>query len=383
MRPNEPKVTAYEARESHISRSEWDPRSWSRRIWLILVTIIIIIVVAIVATVVGVRATRNSGNGKDDRYPNYTRLNYTLVDTYSGTSFFDKFDYFNTYDPAGGFVHYVSPGDAKLHNLTYATESTVLIRVDTSVGPGSEPDASTGRFSVRLESKTQYGPGLFLFDVRHTPYGCATWPALWLTDPNNWPTHGEIDIMEAVNQANSGNMVALHTTAGCDMSDIRRSMTGTAGQGDCHNATNSNTGCIVLATSPATYGPAFNAAGGGIVALEWRNEGIRVWVFSRNGAGAQGLTALPAAGETMLQGPDTQTWGPPLADFPATNCDMARHFRNQSIIVNIDLCGYLTEARWADSGCSKQKCTDFVANNPSAFTDAYWEFGGFQVYSAS
>jgi hypothetical protein len=163
--------------------------------------------------------------------------------------------------------------------------------------------------------------------------------------------------MEAVNQATTGNMVALHTTAGCDMSDIRRSMTGTAGQGDCHNATNGNTGCNVLATSsPATYGPDFNAAGGGIVALEWRNEGIRVWVFPRNGGGVgtQGLTALPAAGETtLLQGPDTQTWGPPLADFPATNCDVARHFRNQSIIVNIDLCGYLTEARWADSGCGE------------------------------
>lgn len=28
-------------------------------------------------------------------------------------------------------------------------------------------------------------------------------------------------------------------------------------------------------------------------------------------------------------------------------------------------------------------CTDFVANNPSNFTNAYWEFGSFQVYQAS
>jgi len=66
--------------------------------------------------------------------------------------------------------------------LTYATSDTVIIKVDTTVGPGSEPDASTGRFSVRLESKKQYGPGLFLFDVKHTPYGCGTWPALWLSE---------------------------------------------------------------------------------------------------------------------------------------------------------------------------------------------------------
>jgi hypothetical protein len=67
-------------------------------------------------------------------------------------------------------------------NLTYATESTAVVKVDTTVGPDSEPNASTGRFSVRLESKAQYGPGLFLFDVKHTPYGCGTWPALWLTE---------------------------------------------------------------------------------------------------------------------------------------------------------------------------------------------------------
>ncbi|KAJ4302159.1 hypothetical protein N0V88_002295 [Collariella sp. IMI 366227] len=179
-----------------------------------------------------------------------------------------------------------------MSNLTYATPSTAIIRVDTTVGPGSVPDASTGRFSVRLESKTQYGPGLFLFDVKHTPYGCGTWPALWLTDPNNWPTNGEIDILEATNQATtSGPLVSLHTTSDCSMSDIRRSMTGTAGSEDCYNATNHNSGCGVSGP-PSTYGPDFNARGG----ASWR--------------------------------------------------------------------------------------LNFVANNPSAFMDAYWEFGGFQVYKA-
>ena len=57
-----------------------------------------------------------------------------------------------------------------------------MLRVDTSVGPDSVPDASTGRFSVRVYSKTQYTQGLFIFDVVHTPYGCGTWPALWLAE---------------------------------------------------------------------------------------------------------------------------------------------------------------------------------------------------------
>lgn len=29
------------------------------------------------------------------------------------------------------------------------------------------------------------------------------------------------------------------------------------------------------------------------------------------------------------------------------------------------------------------KCTDYVANNAAAFTDAFWEFGGFSVYNAA
>ncbi|KAK4250711.1 glycoside hydrolase [Corynascus novoguineensis] len=377
MRPTSPVFSTYEMGSYSSYHSRWNPANWTRRIWLIIGTVIVLIAVVIVGAVVGVRATRSSG-GANSSYPDYSKLNYTLIDTYSGTTFFDKFDYFHTWDPAGGFVHYVDPDYAAQYNLTYATASTALIRVDTTVGPDSDPDASTGRFSVRLESKTQYGPGLFLFDVKHTPYGCGTWPALWLTDPNNWPAHGEIDLMEAVNEATTGNLVALHTTAGCTMADVRRDMAGAAGQADCHNATNSNAGCNVRG-QPATYGPDFNTRGGGVVALEWRTEGIRVWVFPR-GADT-GVTTLPVQGDDE-GAPDPSVWGPPLADFPATSCDISSHFRNQSIVVNIDLCGYLTEAVWESSGCSTSKCTDFVANNPSAFKNAYWEFGAFQVYKA-
>jgi hypothetical protein len=67
-------------------------------------------------------------------------------------------------------------------NLTYASSSSAVLKVDTTVGPSSNPNASTGRFSVRVESKRQYESGLFVFDVKHTPYGCGTWPALWLAE---------------------------------------------------------------------------------------------------------------------------------------------------------------------------------------------------------
>jgi len=63
----------------------------------------------------------------------------------------------------------------------------------------------------------------------------------------------------------------------------------------------------------------------------------------------------------------------------------------------IDLCGdAMPEKVWGASGCptpcvgghkcvggwTKTNCTDFVARNPEAFAEAYWEFGEFRVYKA-
>ncbi|TDZ12860.1 putative glycosidase [Colletotrichum spinosum] len=341
----------------------WNPRGWTKRIWAGVGAAIIIIIVIVVAVVV----TQNNKN----RYPDYSKLSYTLSDTYSGEDFFDKFDYFNTYDPTNGMVHYVGRDEAATRNLTYATSDTAVLRVDTAVGPSSTPDASTGRFSVRVESKTQYDKGLFIFDVKHTPYGCASWPALWFSDPNNWPAAGEIDIMEAVNQGTDGNQMTLHTTSGCTM-DVKRKQTGSVLQTDCKNGTNDNAGCGVEAKS-SSYGEVFNKAGGGYMAMEWRDEGIRVWQFARSG--------VPS--DITNKAPDPSSWGEALADFPNTSCDMGSHFSNQSLIINIDVCGDLVEAKYADSGCGGTSCSVFQANNPDAFDTAYWEFGAFQFYSAS
>ncbi|KAK8058678.1 hypothetical protein PG994_009126 [Apiospora phragmitis] len=333
-----------------------------KRVWLI--SAIVLIVAIIVAVVAGVLVS------KANRYPDYAKLNYSLQDTYSGETFFDQFDYFTGYDPAQGFVHYVPKEQALQLNLTHATTESAVMRVDTSVGPGSSPDASTGRFSVRVSSKKQYNSGLFIFDVKHTPFGCGTWPALWLVDETEWPKSGEIDVMEAVNKADNGNQMTLHTSDGCDMS-VKRKMTGEVLHKDCFNETNSNAGCGVQGNE-ASFGASYNAAGGGIMAMEWRNEGIRMWQFGRS--------SIPA--DITAKKPDPSSWGIAAADFPNTGCSMDSHFRNQSIIANIDLCGQFTNAVYAESGCPSN-CSDFVANNPQAFKDAFWEFGAFDVYKAS
>ncbi|CAM1508179.1 Fc.00g050270.m01.CDS01 [Cosmosporella sp. VM-42] len=340
----------------------WNPRYWRKRVWAGVVAAIIIVIIIIIAVAVT--------QSKNNSYPDYTELSYSLKDTYSGESFFDQFDYFTGYDPTSGFVHYVPREQAASLNLTYASSSTAVLKVDTSVGPNDEPNASTGRFSVRVESKTTYENGLFIFDVKHTPYGCGTWPALWLTDRANWPDHGEIDVMEATNQAVDGNQMTLHTTDGCTMNGKRKE-TGKALQKNCNYKKNSNAGCGVE-TEAEGFGTTFNKNGGGVMAMEWRDEGIRMWQFGRD--------SIPT--DISSKNPDPTGWGTALADFPNTDCDIGSHFKNNSIVVNIDLCGELVNALWDDSGCASN-CTDLVANQPDAFTNAFWEFGSFEVYQAS
>lgn len=87
----------------------WKPSTWSKKVWALAAvgTAVVVAIVIAIAVVV----SRN--NAAANAYPNYTQLNYTLKDTYSGESFFDNFDYFNNFDPANGFVHYVPAATAE------------------------------------------------------------------------------------------------------------------------------------------------------------------------------------------------------------------------------------------------------------------------------
>lgn len=160
---------------------------------------------------------------------------------------------------------------------------------------------------------------------------------------------------------------------------VKRKETGDVQHKNCHNTTNDNAGCGVKG-EPDTFGQAFNENGGGIYAMEWRDAGIRVWFFPRSDIPSDIPTDV-----SNTSAPDPSTWGTPFADFPSTDCDISSHFKNHSIIANIDLCG-----DWAGSTTvySKQDqcpglCTDFVATNYTAFDTAYWEWKSWRVYTAN
>lgn len=142
--------------------------------------------------------------------------------------------------------------ELRLLNLTHASSTSAIIRVDTR-----DLNTTTGRRSVRVESKKQYDTGLFIFDVKHTPVGCSTWSMLSMKDRYSWPQNGEIDIVEAGNSAIVRSQVTLHTSDGCSMKRIRREQSGTTITNDCFSGSNNNSGCGVLKPR-ASYGQLFN-----------------------------------------------------------------------------------------------------------------------------
>ncbi|KAJ2929630.1 hypothetical protein H1R20_g7464, partial [Candolleomyces eurysporus] len=294
---------------------------------------------------------------------------YHLRDNVVGGAFFDAFEWQAIEDPTHGRVQYVDQQTARKLNLTYASRNSFVLRADdrTVLNP-----LGPGRASVRIRTKKTYTTHVAVFDLRHIPQGCGTWPAIWETDEVNWPNAGEVDIVEGVNDQ-VPNASTLHTGPGCTMPDSGRTQTGTNGQLDCDAAVNGNTGCGVTYPTLESYGPLFNRNGGGWYAVERNDESIRVWFWPRNSGSVP--PDVRYGGAVVV----TDSWGVPAAHFPNTQCDLRRHFGDHNIIINLTLCGDWAGSVYGQSGCPST-CVDFVNNNPAAFREAYFDFAALRVY---
>ncbi|KAG0703028.1 glycoside hydrolase family 16 protein [Suillus ampliporus] len=313
---------------------------------------------------------------------------YTLNERIVGEDFYSSFNFEAIPDPTNGRVTYVDQATAQMLNLTYATSNTFIMRADdTTVLTSSGP----GRNSVRIRSNNQYTqhvvvyviPHRYLtdswfsisFDMQHMPEGCGTWPAVWETNESNWPAGGEVDIVEGVNNVEP-NQSTLHTSPNCSMPASTTQLGTTVGT-NCDTAANGNAGCGVQLTEDYnSFGPGFNSIDGGWYAMERTNDYINVWFWERYDKFA------PFDATTGAWIIDTSLWGTPAANFPNTDCDLASHFDANNIIINLTFCGDWAgnSAVYSASGCPSD-CVSYVDNNPTAFTNAYFEFSSINVYT--
>lgn len=292
---------------------------------------------------------------------------YSLTDSVSGQAFLNFFSWQAIADPTNGRVNYVDQSTAEADGLYSVSGSTVTLRADdTTVLSSSGP----GRNSFRLMSNNQYSNHVAIFDIGHMPEGCGTWPAVWEVG-DNWPNEGEIDIVEGVNNQ-TPNLSSVHTSANCNM-PASRTMTGTSMGTDCDVYTDNNSGCGVEINDNNSFGPDFNNIGGGWYAVEKSSTYISIYFWERGSSSVPSQVTSP--GSTI----DTSTWGTPAVYFPDTDCDFPSHFGPMNIIINLTFCGDWAGAVYSSDNCPST-CVDYVNNNPSAFSGAYFEFNALNIY---
>ena len=137
---------------------------------------------------------------------------------------------------------------------------------------------------------------------------------------------GEVDIIEGANLAYT-NVISGHTSDNCFLdpadSDLfsgeRRNLNCAIGS--------QNVGCGFdpPASDGSSYGDGFNAANGGVYAMQWDSDYIRVWHFARG--------SIPSDIES--KNPDPSGWGLPQAVLGGSKCDVDSYYTNMNLVINI------------------------------------------------
>ena len=80
-----------------------------------------------------------------------------------------------------------------------------------------------------------------------------------------------------------------------------------------------------------------------------------------------------------INNPNPGYWGLPNAAYPFGSWCPQSHFQNMQVVINTCLCGDWAGSAFSQDGCGNN-CNDYVANNPSAFSDAYWQINYIKIY---
>ncbi|KAI0051912.1 glycoside hydrolase family 16 protein [Auriscalpium vulgare] len=319
---------------------------------------------------VGKRQTNSSGSSNSTNVtptPTESDFLWIIQDTYDATNFFQEFHFFNFSDPTHGTVTYVDHDTAFAHNLSYISSDGKIVMKGDDTNWLAQGEY---RESVRVSSNTIYNGGLFILDTDRAPWGCGVWPAFWTVGEANWPEGGEIDIIEGVHD-NEHNQVTWHTNPGCNLTksaNFTGSIVGSPSPNlDCTGSA-TKPGCGITEWSQASYGPTFDAVGGGVFAMKWDEDGIAVWSFYR--------VAVP---QDIQDGtPNPANWPTPVAALAPNNCNPAKYFANHSIVFDITFCGDWAGNSYATSGCPGT-CSDRLMD-PGNFVNASWNINWLKVY---
>ncbi|KIO17495.1 hypothetical protein M407DRAFT_32838 [Tulasnella calospora MUT 4182] len=225
----------------------------------------------------------------------------------------------------------------------------------------SSPATAWLRVCLLLLSLPYLTPNVSLF--LHFTAHVAPGPRFWTNSNNNtWPTSGEIDIIEGVNDE-VPNASVLHTSPNhaCPQSDSSMDDRGVLVSEKCTSAVGDRAGCRVNHDTDKSYGPELNAVGGGCSAMERTSHFVNVWFWARDDENVPDDVK------------DAATW----KQTTLATLDVA--IKPQKNIINLSLCG-----DWAGNAYPStcpSTCVDHVNNDPAAFKDAYWDIASLTILS--
>jgi hypothetical protein len=133
----------------------------------------------------------------------------------------------------------------------------------------------------------------------------------------------------------------------------------------CDSTLDNGAGCGVQSNNPVSYGTGFNSIGGGVYATEWTSNYIQTFFFPRN--------AIPS--DITSGAPNPSGWGTPQSSFQGgSSCNIDAEFTNQNLVFDTTFCGDWAGNQYvwaADPVCLglAPTCVDFVAGNPTAFSN--------------
>lgn len=134
--------------------------------------------------------------------------------------------------------------------------------------------------------------------------------------------YGEINILEGFNDITQ-NYMTLHTSGACSFNPPANTQTGTSNNGNTNCQLSNVVGCSVQGPA-SSYGTPFNENGGGVYAMWWTSDFIRIYIFPRS--------AIPA---DIISGRlHPSTWGLPVANFDSKygKCSIDSNFPPQTIV---------------------------------------------------
>lgn len=173
--------------------------------------------------------------------------------------------------------------------------------------------------------------------------------------------------------------MSLHVSQNQGQCQVKASPSMTAVKdrwGNCSQE--SNGGCDANDPRPNSFGSGFNNNGGGVYAMEWTANYVRVWFFTRN--------SIPSgSGGPLGANPSPSSWGTPTTSFEGSGCDFNAHIKKQRIIFDTTFCGDWASGTWESSGCKSSTgystCQAYVQNQPSQFTTAFWTVNSLKVFT--